>query len=97
MECALDEIAEKLGIDPFEIRMRNALRPGDVMPNGQIAGPDTGIIQCLEAVKEAYYASPRTGIALAMKNSGVGVGVPDIGRCILSIEQGKIHIRSSAA
>ncbi len=97
VECALDEIAEKLGIDPFEIRMRNALRPGDVMPNGQIAGPDTAIIECLEAVRDAYYSSKRTGIALALKNSGVGVGSKDTGRCILSVENGKIHIRSSAA
>ena len=97
MESAMDEMAELVGLDPFEIRMLNALRPGDVMPNGQIAGPDTGIRECLEAVRSTYYGSKRTGIALAMKNSGVGVGVPDIGRCILSVENGKIHIRSSAS
>ena len=97
MEGAMDELARRVGLDPFEIRMLNVLRPGSVMPNGQIAGPDTGIIECLEAVRTAYYSSDRTGIALAMKNSGVGVGVPDAGRCILSVEKGKIHIRSSAA
>ncbi len=97
MESAMDEMAALTGLDPFEIRMLNALKPGDVMPNGQIAGPDTGIIECLEAVRDAYYSSQRTGIALAMKNSGVGVGVPDAGRCTLSVEDGKIHIRSSAA
>jgi CO/xanthine dehydrogenase Mo-binding subunit len=31
-----------------------------------------------------------------MKNAGVGVGVPDIGRCNLKIIQGKVHARSSA-
>lgn len=97
MESAMDELAALVSLDPFEIRMRNVLRPGDVMPNGQIAGPDTGIIECLEAVKDTYYSSDRTGLAVAMKNSGVGVGVPDAGRCILSVENGKIHIRSSAA
>ena len=97
MEAAMDEMAAKAGLDPFEIRRRNVLHPGDTMPNGQIASPDTGIAECLEAVREAYYSSVRTGIALAMKNSGVGVGVPDPGRCTLSIEKGKIHIRSSAA
>ena len=97
MESALDEMAKLVGIDPFRIREINALKPGDIMPNGQIAGPDTAIAECLEAVKAEYYSSPRTGIALAMKNSGVGVGVPDAGRCILSVENGKIHIRSSAA
>ncbi len=97
VESALDEIAAHLGIDPFEIRMLNALKPEDIMPNGQIAGPDTGITECLLAVKDAYYSSDRTGIALALKNSGVGVGSKDTGRCILSVESGKIHIRSSAA
>ena len=67
------------------------------MPNGQIAGEDTGIVECLEAVKEAYYSSPRAGIACGFKNSGLGVGFPDTGRCILSVEQGKVHIRTSAA
>lgn len=97
IESALDEMAKKVGIDPFEIRMINALKPGDVMPNGQIAGIDTGIVECLKAAKEAYYSSDRTGIALAMKNSGIGVGSDDTGRCILSVEAGKIHIRTSAA
>ena len=97
VESALDEIASKLGIDPFEIRMRNALKPGDVMPNGQIAGDDVALIECLEAVRDAYYSSERTGIAVAMKNSGIGVGSHDTGRCILSVEDGKIHVRSSAA
>ena len=97
MESAMDELAELVSLDPFQIREMNALKPGDIMPNGQIAGPDTAIRECLEAVKAEYYSSKRTGIALAMKNSGVGVGVPDAGRCILSVEEGRIHIRSSAA
>lgn len=97
IESAIDELAEKLGLDPFEIRMMNAVKPGEVLPNGQIASSDCGIVECLEAVKDAYYVSDRTGIALAMKNSGIGVGVPDTGRCTLSIEGGKIHLRTSAA
>ena len=32
-----------------------------------------------------------------MKNAGVGVGIPDVGRCNLVIIDGKIHIRTSAA
>ena len=93
----MDTLAARTGLDPFQIRMLNALSPRDVMPNGQIASPDTAIRECLEAVKDAYYSSDRTGIALAMKNSGIGVGSEDTGRCRLSIENGLIHIRSSAA
>jgi CO/xanthine dehydrogenase Mo-binding subunit len=77
--------------------MLNAIKPGDVLPNGQITGEDVGIRECLLAVKDAYYKNGRTGIACAMKNSGLGVGVPDWGRCILSVEGGKIHVRTSAA
>ncbi|HKM07789.1 MAG TPA: selenium-dependent xanthine dehydrogenase, partial [Sphaerochaeta sp.] len=97
VESNMNLLADELGMDYWQFRRINALKPGDVMPNGQIAQPDTGIIECLEAVKEAYYSSPRAGLACAFKNSGVGVGVPDTGRCILSVERGKVHIRTSAA
>ena len=97
IESVMDELARRTGIDPFRIRLINALRPGDVMPNGQIASPDTAIVECLEAVRDAYYASGRTGIAVALKNSGIGVGNEDTGRCRISVEGGLVHIRSSAA
>ena len=97
IEEAIDVLAAQLPMDPFEFRLLNALSPGDIMPNGQIAGPDTGIRECLEAVRTAYYRSGRTGIACALKNSGIGVGNVDEGRCILSVENGRVHIRTSAA
>ncbi|MDR2908275.1 MAG: selenium-dependent xanthine dehydrogenase [Oscillospiraceae bacterium] len=97
MECSLNLLAEMVGISPWEIRFRNAVRPGDTLPNGQIADESTAMAQCLLEVKEAYEASPHTGIASCFKNAGLGVGVPDTGRCILSVEEGKIHVRSSAA
>ena len=96
-EVNLDLLAEKVGISPWEIRYRNAIRPGQVLPNGQIASPDTGYAECLEAVKEAFESSPYAGIAGCMKNSGVGVGLPDIGRCRLAVVDGVVHIRTSAA
>ena len=43
-EVNLDLLAEKVGISPWEIRYRNAIRPGQVLPNGQIASPDTGYV-----------------------------------------------------
>ena len=97
IEEAIDVLAEKAGIDPFTFRYQNALRPGDVMPNGQIASPDTGIVECLDAVRDIYFSSKRSGIACGLKNSGIGVGNEDTGRCIISIEEGKAHIRTSAA
>jgi selenium-dependent xanthine dehydrogenase len=96
-ECNLNLLAEKVGISPWEIRRRNAIQPGQVLPNGQIADDSTALIETLEAVKPEYDKNPKAGIACALKNSGLGVGIPDTGRCKLAVENGKIHIRSSAA
>ena len=100
-ESNLNVLAEMAGISPWEIRYRNAIQPGLALPNGQIAGGDTELEACLLAVKGIYEQAraegKNAGIACAMKNSGIGVGLPDTGRCIFSVEQGIIHIRTSAA
>ena len=96
-ENNINLLAEMVGISPWEIRYRNAIRPGQVLPNGQIADESVAMAECLEAVKDVYEANPYAGIAIGFKNSGTGVGKKDIGRCIISIEQGKVHIRTSAA
>lgn len=96
-ECNLNLLAEMVGISPWEIRYRNAIRPGQELPNGQIAFVGTAFAETLEAVKEIYESHPRAGIACAMKNAGVGVGLADWGRCRLTVEDGKIHIRAGAS
>ncbi len=97
-ECNLNLLAEKVGLDPYEIRMLNALRPGQVLPNGQIADEGTGIVETLEAVKQVYYDNfQNAGIACAIKNAGVGVGIPDTGRVRLKIVDGKVSLRTSAS
>ncbi len=97
MEGNLNLLAEKVGISPWEIRRRNAILPGQVLPNGQIADDSTALVACLDAVREQYENAKIAGIASFIKNSGLGVGVPDIGRCIVSVEGGKAHVRTSAA
>ncbi|MCL1805742.1 MAG: molybdopterin-dependent oxidoreductase, partial [Clostridiales bacterium] len=96
-ECNINQLAEMAGLSPWEIRYRNAIRPGMTLPNGQIADESTALVETLEAVKDIYDANPQAGLACAMKNSGLGVGVPDVGRCDLAIHDGKVAIRSSAA
>ena len=96
-ECNLNKLAELVGISAFEIRYRNAIRPGDTLPNGQIASEDTALVETLDAVRPYYEANPKAGIACAIKNSGLGVGIPDSGRCDLYIKDGVVHIRTSAA
>ncbi len=101
-ESLLNMMADKVGISPWEIRYRNAIRPGGVLPNGQIVDESTGLVETLEAVKpyydEAVAAGQPVGLACAMKNAGVGVGIPDWGRCKLIIQEDqKVHIYTGAS
>ena len=101
-ETLLNMMADKVGISPWEIRYRNAIRPGGVLPNGQIVDESTGLVETLEAVREEYEAAWRAGkpvgLACAMKNAGVGVGIPDWGRCKLIVEEDKkLHIYTGAS
>ena len=98
LESNINLLAEKVGISPWEIRYRNAIEPGKVLPNGQIADCSTALKETLEAVREAYEANPgRAGIACAMKNSGVGVGLPDKGRARLEVRGGAVELYSAAS
>ena len=101
IESLLSEMADVVGVSPWEIRMRNAIRPGEVLPNGQIVGAETGLVETLEAVKPYYEkalaAGKAAGLACAMKNAGVGVGIPDTGRVRLAVEGGKLHIHAGAS
>lgn len=96
-EQNINLLAEMVGIDPWEIRRRNAIKPGDVLPNGQTADPNTNLVACIDAVKDIYYGNKYAGIACGFKNSGTGMGKKDVGRVLLSVEDGKIHIRTSAS
>ena len=97
IETLLNQMADIVGISPWEIRYRNAIRPGQELPNGQIVDNSTGLVETLEAVKPYYDRAKYVGIACAMKNAGVGVGIPDTGRVRLVIQAGKVHIFAGAS
>ena len=97
LESSLDRLAEMVGISGWEIRYINAIKPGDELPNGQIADPSTGLKETLEAVKSDYYNNEIVGIACAMKNAGVGVGLPDYGRVTLKVEDSKVIIKCAGS
>lgn len=95
-EMNINLLAEMCGLDAWEIRYRNAIKPGQILPNSQIAGESTGLVETLEAVKEEFYKNKNVGIACGFKNSGVGMGLPDTGRVRLIVEDNKVHIHSAA-
>ena len=73
-----------------------------MLPNGQIVDESTGLVETLETVKPYYDAAiaagKPVGLACAMKNAGVGVGIPDTGRVKLIVEEDeKLHIFSGAS
>ncbi len=53
-ECALDELAERLGIDPFELRLQNGLRDGEVSFLGYPIADSMGFDAVLTALKPYY-------------------------------------------
>jgi len=90
IEGAIDLLAEKVGIDGWEIRWRNALEVGDTFCTGQVLEKSVGLKKTLLAVKDAYDAARRAGravgVACGIKNSGIGNGVAEWGRCRLVVE-----------
>ena len=90
LESCIDDLAEMVGLDRWEIRYRNALRVGDKVTTGQVLDKSVGIVKCLEAVKPAWEEAKKNnraaGIACGIKNSGIGNGVPERGRVLLRVE-----------
>ena len=57
-ECVVDELAKKLGIDPLELRLKNASKEGTQMVYGPKLGV-VGMVECLEAAKaHPHYQAP---------------------------------------
>lgn len=75
-ESHLDLIAEALGIDPLELRLRNAIRPGQVDVHGQ-----TWESSQVAPVLEALRRGSGWGTPLAPgRGRGIGLGVRHVGR-----------------
>ncbi len=51
-ERQMDRVARRLGLDPLEIRLRNALAAGDRLPTGQVLDGTTAARPCLERAAE---------------------------------------------
>jgi xanthine dehydrogenase molybdenum-binding subunit len=93
MEGIMDILAERVGVDGYDIRERNVLAPGDAFATGQIMRESCGIRQTLEAVKDIYKSAKYVGIGCGIKSTGIGNGTIDSGHALIRVlEGGRIEI-----
>lgn len=95
MEGIMDRLAEKVGINGWEIRSRNVVNPGDVWGPGQIMDDGClGARACLDAVKQSYDAAVKSGlpvgVGLGLKNSGLGNGFDELAKAVVRFREDEI-------
>ncbi|MEK7278498.1 MAG: molybdopterin cofactor-binding domain-containing protein, partial [Chloroflexota bacterium] len=82
-ELAMDEMARRLNLDPFEFRLRNAVEEGSVTSAGQILRDSVPLKRTIALAREAVRDVPPpskgwkrgVGVACSYKNVGVGLGL----------------------
>ena len=92
VEGLMDTLAEKVGVDGYDIRERNLLAPGDRFATGQKMTESLGVRQTLEAIKDVYKGAlaegRAAGIGCGIKNTGIGNGMDDSGRLLIRVQEG---------
>jgi CO/xanthine dehydrogenase Mo-binding subunit len=79
LESNIDDMAEALGMDPMEFRLKNVVVNGDLMGNGE-PWPSLGVKECLEQLRQhplwqsRANKGPNEGIGLAIGGWPCGVG-----------------------
>ena len=76
IESVMDEIARATGLDPIDLRLRNASRPGDPMVTGQ-PWPRMGLVECLERLRVERgrrAAAPASSNGRYRRGSAVAIG-----------------------
>ena len=77
-EALMDDLAEGLGMDRLELRLKNALRVGDATATGQVLEASAGLAPCLEALKprwrRALDDAARANGQDGATRRGVGIG-----------------------
>ncbi|KMO32853.1 molybdopterin-dependent oxidoreductase [Methylobacterium aquaticum] len=82
VESAMDELARALSLDPFALRRRNVVRPGDPMVSTSLEPHDVqygsyGLDECLDAVAAALAESPPAGPPGWRTGSGMALSMID--------------------
>lgn len=109
-EILIDQIARELNMDPFEIRMKNALDVGSQGITGQTMPTGIGLKKSLamvkeqlEKVKDQYKPSAPgkkigIGVASSYKNVGIGIGLHDGAGAIIELKKdGTVMLKHGAA
>ncbi len=108
MESQMDQLAERLGLSPLEMRRRNILRYGKKTMAGQEMTESCGLGECLEKVAaemEHHTFVPvegdkrrAWGVACAYKNTGFGSGAYDAAGAEVEVfANGRASVRAGAA
>ncbi len=92
IEGLIDELCETAGFDRWEIRYKNALDKGLKTTSGHKLRKEVGLKKTLESVKKDYDSGKITGLACAIKNCGIGNGVPELSEARIEILDDE-HIR----
>ena len=94
MEGVMNILAERVGVDGYDIRERNILNPGDAFATGQIMRDSVrGMRESLLAVKDIYKTAKYAGIACGIKSTGIGNGTVDGGYIkIRVLEGGRLRV-----
>ncbi|MBI4912692.1 MAG: selenium-dependent xanthine dehydrogenase [Acidobacteria bacterium] len=86
MESCVDELCRMGGFDRWRFRWENALTEGRSTATGQVLRGGVGVRACLEALEPRFRAAKFAGLAAGIKNTGIGCGMPDVGRARVVVE-----------
>ncbi|HVF25160.1 MAG TPA: xanthine dehydrogenase family protein molybdopterin-binding subunit [Anaerolineales bacterium] len=84
-EMQMNKLAEKLGMDPVEFRLKNALKDGDLMGVGTPSPSPVSVTECIEAARDKFEwktapsGSASQGEGIWVRGQGFAAGFKNIG------------------
>ena len=101
-ESQIDEIAEKLGMDSIDLRLKNAMKTGDPWFGGQVV-ESNGLEECITKAKEASNWDTYTPSVEDHKSRGLGIaicghisGLLGTGAIVRLLEDGTVALNTGA-
>lgn len=107
-ESLVEELAHKLGMDPYEMRMKNLLEEGSATCTGHVLTDDVGIKSCLKSAMDTLLKSPPhppqgnkkigIGMACGLRGTGAGLGAKWPTGAVLEMKpDGRVLLRIGCA